>query len=193
MLSLKERIEWLERELPPNPPRFRIHDELPFAILRYDPQEEWALRREAKYLATRLSNAGLQVVTISLAELMWEAIEKSEGVGAIVALEKEWGFDRAQEQVNVYLSDPDFSPLRDLLVARLAGLDPQSTVCFLMRAGGLAPEIYHVSKLLEEMQGRTTVPTVLFYPGLMQGANSLLFMGLPGREPPPVYRVKIYG
>jgi hypothetical protein len=23
--SLKSRIEWLERELPPNPPRFRIH------------------------------------------------------------------------------------------------------------------------------------------------------------------------
>jgi hypothetical protein len=47
MSSLKERIEWLERELPPNPPRFRIHEDLPFAILRYDPKEEWELRRES--------------------------------------------------------------------------------------------------------------------------------------------------
>ncbi len=193
MLSLKERIDWLERELPPNPPRFKIHDDLPFAILRYDPNEEWAARREARHLATRLQNAGFNVVTISLADLMWEAIKKSEGLEAVVALERGRGFEAAQKQVNDYLSDPDFSPLKDLLAARLENLDPASTICFLVRAGSLAPEIYHVSKLLEEMQGRTKVPTVLFYPGHLQGSNSLAFMGLPGREPAPSYRVRIYG
>ena len=58
MSSLKERIEWLERELPPNPPRFKIHEDLPFAILRYDPAEEWDMRREVRLLATRLGDPG---------------------------------------------------------------------------------------------------------------------------------------
>src|SRR6059036_1279930 len=79
-LSLKDRIEWLERELPPNAPRFKIHDDLPFAILRYDPDEEWPLRREVKLLGARLAGKGRTVVTVSLAELLWRAIDASEGL-----------------------------------------------------------------------------------------------------------------
>ncbi len=193
MSSLKERIEWLERELPPNPPRFKIHDDLPFAVLRYDPQEEWEVRREARHLATRLSNRGISVTFVSLAELLWEAIERSEGIDALVRVEGERGFEVAQEQANTYLSDEDFSPLSRLLAGRLSALDSDREICFLIRAASLAPDIYHVSKLLEEMQGKTRVPTILFYPGQLIGTNSLRFMGLPDREPLVSYRVKIYG
>lgn len=193
MSSLKERIEWLERELPPNPPRFKIHDDLPFAVLRYDPQDEWELRREARHLATRLSNRGISVTFVSLAELLWEAIERSEGIDALVRVERERGFDVAQEQANTYLSDEDFAPLSLLLADRLSTLDADREICFLIRAASLAPDIYHVSKLLEEMQGKTRVPTILFYPGQLIGTNSLRFMGLPDREPLVSYRVKIYG
>jgi hypothetical protein len=191
--SLKERLEWLERELPPNPPRFKIHDDLPFAVLRYDPQEEWELRREARHLATRLSNRGFSVTFVSLAELLWEAIERSEGINALVKVELERGFEVAQEQANTYLSDEDFAPLSRLLAERLSRLDADREMCFLIRAASLAPDIYHVSKLLEEMQGKTRVPTILFYPGQLIGTNSLQFMGLPDREPLVSYRVKIYG
>ena len=57
----------------------------------------------------------------------------------------------------------------------------------------LAPAVYHISKLLDELQGRTRVPTVLFYPGEPVGTNSLRFMGLTSLHSPPSYRVKIYG
>jgi len=191
--SLKERIEWLERELPPNPPRFKIHDDLPFAILRYDPEEEWDLRREARHLATRLSNRGIDVTFISLADLLWHAIERSEGLDALVRVERERGFEVAQEQANTYLSDDDFAPLPRLLAERLSRLRPDRDMCFLIRAASLAPDIYHISKLLEEMQGKTQVPTILFYPGQVVGTNSLRFMGLSDREPLVAYRVKIYG
>lgn len=191
--SLKDRIEWLERELPPNPPRFKVHDDLPFAILRYEPEEEWDARREVRHLATRLENRGVQVELVSLAELLWTAIDRGEGLAAVVQLERERGFEAAQEQVNVYLSDEDFCPLPALLANRLRGLDPERHVCFLTRAASLGPSIYHLSKLLNEMQGKTRVPTILCYPGQLQGANALCFMGLPGREPLPNYRVKIYG
>jgi hypothetical protein len=193
MSSLKERIEWLERELPPNPPRFKIHEDLPFAILRYDPTEEWDVRREVRLLATRLEAKGRPVTVISLAELLWQAIDENEGIEAVGALERERGFEAAQEQVNTYLSDEDFTPLPRLVAERLNALDPERDLAFLVRAASLAPAVYHISKLLDELQGRTRVPTVLFYPGEPVGTNSLRFMGLTSLHSPPSYRVKIYG
>ena len=61
MSSLKERIELLESDLKAVPPRISVYHDLPFAILRYDPDEEWELRREVKLLATRLEAAGKEV------------------------------------------------------------------------------------------------------------------------------------
>lgn len=192
MISLKDRIEWLERELPPNTPRFKIYDDLPFAILRYDPPDEWELRREIRHLKTRLKNAGREVAEISLAELLWTAIKETEGLHAVVKLERRQGFAVAQRQVSTYLADPDFSPLAGMLAERLAGLDPGKHVAFLVRAASMGPSIYHLSQLLQEMQGRTSVPTVLFFPGILEGTNALSFMGLPEREARGSYRVKIY-
>lgn len=191
--DLKGRIEWLERELPPNPPRFKIYDALPFAILRYDPEHEWQLRREARHLATRLTNKGITVVFVPLADLLWATIDSSEGLDAVVTLERSRGFAQAQSQVYTYLSDPDFHPLAQQISDRLATLDPGSTICFLTRAASLAPGIYPLSQLLEEMQGKTQVPTILFYPGILEGANRLRFMGVPSRDSLGNYRVKIYG
>ena len=54
MSSLTERIELLESDLTAVPPRISVYHDLPFAILRYDPAEEWELRRQVKLLETRL-------------------------------------------------------------------------------------------------------------------------------------------
>lgn len=192
MLSLKERIDLLESDLRANPVRIKIHNDLPFAILRYDPEEEWELRRAARHLATRLQETGKRVHSISLAGLMWEIIERTEGLEAVVELEKLRGFEAAQEQINIYLSDRDWLPLPDVLAEKLAHLDPEHDVAFLMRAASMAPGIYHMSMLLDQMQGRTQVPTVLFYPGTIEGNTGLQFMGLSNREAMGNYRVKIY-
>ena len=191
--SLGEHIRQLEEDLTAEPMRISAYHDLPFAILRYDPEEEWSLRREVRRLATRLGNAGRQVHIISLAELLWEAIEDSEGLEDLVALEKARGFEVAQEQVTTYLSDPGWRPLPDLLEERLNDLDEDRDVAFLVRAAAMGPQIYHMSRLLDEMQGKTRVPTVLFYPGALEGTNGLKFMGLGDREAMGNYRVKIYG
>ena len=128
-----------------------------------------------------------------MASLLWEAIERCEGLEAIVQLEVERGFDAAHEQVNVYLSDPDWSPLADMLADKLKTLDRERTVAFLVRAGAMAPAIYQMSRLLDEMKGRTEVPTVPFYPGTLEGSRGLRFVNLPERETQGNYRVKIYG
>ena len=193
MLSLTERIDLLERDLTESPPRISVYRDLPFAILRYEPRAEWEVRRAARLLATRLEQAGKRVHTISLAALLWEAVDATEGMDAVVELERQRGFEAAQEQLNVYLSDPDFRPLPDLVAERLAPLDPSRDIVFLVRGAALSPAIYHMSKLLDELQGRTRVTTILFYPGSLEGTTGLRFMDLNEREAMGNYRVKIYG
>lgn len=193
MLSLKERIDLLEKDLRATPPRVSVYSNLPFAILRYDPQDEWEIRREVRLLATRLSAAGREVKLISLADLLWEVIAETEGLDAVVQLEHQRGFEAAQEQITTYLSDVDWRPLPDVLAERLQSLDPQRHVVFLTRASVMAPAVYHMSKLLDEMQGRARVITILFYPGTLEGTTGLRFMALKDREALGNYRVKIYG
>ncbi len=194
MLSLKDRIELMENDLMARPSKISVYHDLPFAILRYDPQDEWPLRNQLRLLETRLEDSGKEVVTISLADLLWEAIERSEGLDAIFELEREMGFEKAQDQVTTYLSDRDWQPLSDLLAEHMSGLDPEKHIVFLTRAGSMAPAIYYMSKLLDEMHGLTKVTTILFYPGtLSEGNTGLLFMSLKDREVQGNYRVKIYG
>lgn len=172
--------------------RITVYRDLPFAIFRYDPADEWIVRREAGLLATRLEGAGKRVTTVSMADLMWEAIDRTEGLEAIVELEQVRGFDAAQEQVTTYLSDEDWMPLPRMLTERLTILDARRDIAFLIRAAAMAPSIYHMSKLLDEMQARTDVPTILFYPGTIEGTTGLRFMGLKERDALGNYRVKIY-
>lgn len=193
MLSLDQRIELLESDLKTFPPRITIYNDLPFAILRYDPDKEWQLRREVERLATRLRNAGKDAHIISMSDLLWEIIAATEGLDAVVELERQRGFDAAQEQITNYLSDRDWRPLSDALFDRLQPLDPTKSIVFLTRAAAMGPAIYHMSRLLDEMQGRTRVPIILFYPGTLEGTTGLQFMALKGREAMGNYRVKIYG
>lgn len=193
MLSLKERIDLLENDLKADPPRISVYHDLPFAILRYDPHDEWVLRREVRLLSTRLKSAGKEIATISLAQLLWEIIENAEGLDAIVDLERRQGFERAQAQITTYLSDDNWYLFPTYLADKMNAYDPRKTIVFLTRAGSMAPAIYHLSKLLDEMQGQTQVPAILFYPGSLEGATGLRFMGIKDRESFGNYRVKIYG
>ena len=193
MSSLKERVRTLEADLKASPMRHHVYHDLPFAIFCYPPREELAMRREIGLLQTRLEkDTDRRVVTISLAELLWKAIENSEGIEAVVALERQSGFEEAQLQIQDYLSDPDWQPLPDLLAERLASLDPDRHIAFIVRAGALAPNIYRVSKLLDEMKGRTQVPCVLFMPATTEGSASLRFMGIAENEGRGSYHTKVY-
>lgn len=193
MSSLKERIDLLEDDLKAVPQRISVYHDLPFAILRYDPQDEWQLRREVRLLGKRLEEAGREVHTIPMSELLWQAIDESEGLDAVVELERDRGYLEAQEQVTTYLSDRDWCPLADLLAKRLSECDPEKSIAFLTRVAAMAPGIYHMSKLLDQMQGKTRVTTIMFYPGSIEGTTGLRFMDLKDREALGNYRVKIYG
>ncbi len=193
MFSLKERIDLLESDLVAVPPRVSVYHDMPFAILRYDPPEEWELRRQLKLLATRIKASGKKVHFIPMAELLWRSIDESEGLEEVVDLERQRGFPAAQEQVTTYLSDPDWCPLWRLLQERLSTLNPATDIAFLTRVASMAPRMYEMSKLLDQMQGKTEVTTILFYPGSIEGTTGLRFMALKERDALGNYRVKIYG
>jgi len=191
--KLKERSRTLEADLKASPMRHYIYHDLPFAIFCYPPEQEWAMRREVDLLKTRLENdTNRTIAYVSLAELLWQAIDESEGIQAVAELEQRDGFEAAQLQIQDYLSDPDWRPLPDLLAERLAELDPDRHIAFIVRAGALAPNVYRVSKLLDEMKGRTQVPCVLFMPATTEGRSSLRFMGIAENEGRGSYHTKVY-
>lgn len=179
--------------------QIRVYQDLPFAIMRYDPSDEWELRREIKLLATRLEAFGKVVHIISMSELLWSALEQveqkdnDEGLAAVIALEKERGYLEAQQQVTTYLSSKVWVPLWELLSERLASVNSENSVVFLSRVAAMSPGIFHMSMLLDKMHGKTKVPTVLFYPGSIEGTTGLRFMDLKDRDALGNYRVKIYG
>jgi len=191
--SLRERIRALEVDLMASPMRHYIYNDLPFAIFCYEPRDEWAMRREISLLTTRLEKGtNRRVVSISLADLLSQSVDESEGMEAISALERQSGFEAAQRQVQDYLSDRDWRPLPELLSTRLASLDPDRHLVFVVRAASLAPNLYRVSKLLDEMKGRTKVPCVLFMPATTEGSGSLRFMGIAENEGRGSYHTKVY-
>jgi hypothetical protein len=196
VLSFRDRVRLLESDLVADPPAFIMARDLPFAVFRYDPllseETEWRVRGEIQKLATRVENKTHRTVnTVSLADLMWQSIRESEGVEALVQLEREHGFQIAQRQLNHYLSDPDFRPLCQLLLEVTENLK-RNSLLFLLHATAFAPSAYRISSLLEQLGGKLKIPTVLFYPGKWN--HTLNFMGLRSEDQAlGSYRVKIYG
>ena len=199
MSSLRDSLAPLESDLKAVPPRINVYHDLPFAIMRYDPTDEWELRREIRLLETRLGGVGKEVHIIPMSDLLWSALDKvhqkddDEGLEAVIALEKERGYVEAQQQLTTYLSSKVWVPLWDLLAERLASINPENSVVFLTRVAAMSPGIFHMSMLLDKMHGKTKVPTVLFYPGSIEGTTGLRFMDLKDRDALGNYRVKIYG
>lgn len=196
MLSLKEHFRILEEDLISTPIRISAYHDLPFAIFRYDPQEEFTCRKHIRLLSISLEqNYHKKVHFVSLAKLLWRAIYETEGLDSVIAVEKRLGFEHAQEMVYRILSDEDFMPLPRLLEEEVRHLSPEKDIVFLVRAASLAPGIYRCSVLLDQMHGRTMVPMILFYPGTIDGKTDLRFMNMHERANSGTYnyRVKIYG
>lgn len=156
---------------------------VPFGLFAYPPTAERQLRREARMLATRLENeTPRKVATISMADLLWEAIRVAyppdgaalfEAERSMASESPERRLEQLQETIRAVVSE--VSPLPQMIVKRIEGLDPAKTFLFLTRVGALYPA-YRASALLENLMGVVRIPTILFYPGTRTGTNTLRFM-----------------
>jgi hypothetical protein len=187
-VRLTQQLEPALRLADPRPQISAYHD-MPFAIFRYLPEDEWAVRQEVADLTTRLDQAGKRVTIVSLAACLHEALE-AEGMttAELASAEKNVGLASTIETIHQILSE--YRPLDGLVAARFpADADPLRDVVFIVRAGALFP-VYRLSSLLEQLKGKVMVPAILFYPGTMDGPAGLRFMGILDAE--HNYRPRIY-
>lgn len=174
-------------ELPDPRTKLSAYHDMPYAIFRYDPAEEFALRTQVGLLQTRLEQRGKRVTRISLAECLDVAMKSVRPLEEWFAAERKMGTETVVDTVHAVLAKD--KPLVDLVADRMpASPDPLHDIVFILRTGALFP-VYRTFSLLEQLKGRVHVPTVLFYPGDLDGASGLRFMGVLEAE--HNYRPKI--
>lgn len=174
--------------LPDPRERLSAYHDMPYALFHYDPADEFALRNQVSLLATRLVQGGKWIARISLAECLTEAMASQRPPADWAAAEREQEVHTVVETVHAVLSD--YCPLVELVAARMpADPDPGRDIVFILRTGALFP-VYRTFSLLEQLKGRVQAPTILFYPGSLDGASGLRFMGVLDAE--HNYRPKIF-
>ncbi len=189
-----------------------IHDDGPristmrnyrFAILQYDPREEFKLRGLVQQLAQDLVNSGWAVISIDLQRLLIERVraQGSDWVERVIAMEKtmtskslERGLNYLRPKIEALIDGPQgiatdcAKRIADYTSAHPDRID--HTLAIIGRAGSIYP-FFRSSALLRHLDGRTgNVPVVLLYPGTRGARNGLSFMGV--LEPDHDYRPRIY-
>jgi hypothetical protein len=184
---LTKRLEPILAAPDPRPAISSYHN-MPYALFRYDPEEEFELCRQVTMLQTRLEQVGKRVVRISLAECLKDAMMLQQPLEEWFEAERKVGIEKMVETIHAVLAD--YQPLVELVAGRLpSDPDPERDVVFITRTGALFP-VYRTFSLLEQLAGRVVIPAVLFYPGTLDGAAGLRFMGVLDAE--HNYRPKIF-
>ncbi len=191
MSDLERRLkESLEPVLELADPRERIsaYHDMPYALFRYEPEDEFELRKQVRLLETRLSQKGKRITRISLAECLEEAMRSLRPLEDWFAAERDLGIETLVETIHAVLSE--YAPLTEIVAERMPkDPDPLRDIVFILRVGALFP-FYRTFSLLEQLKGRVPVVTVLYYPGDLDGAAGLRFMGVLEAE--HNYRPKIF-
>lgn len=191
MKSWKQRLtNDLESVLQEADPRQRIsaYHDMPYAIFQYVPDVEFELRKELQLLQTRLEQGGKRITVISLAKCLQSALEAEElDTSMLVQVEKD-DLEATIETIHQIISE--YQPLDEQVASLIPpDADPLRDIVFIVRTGALFP-LYRTSSLLEQLKGKVHIPAVLFYPGELEGAAGLRFMGVLEAE--HNYRPKIF-
>ena len=177
---LMGQLEPVLKQTDPRPAISAYHD-MPYAIFRYPPEDEFAVRQETTLLRTRLEQSGKRVTSISLSACMHEALD-AEGLGteALAEAEKTVGLESTIETIHQVLSE--YRPLDELVAARIPGdADPLRDVVFIVRAGALFP-IYRTSSLLRATQGEGSRAGRSLLSGRARRGSGLAIHGRFGRR-----------
>ena len=162
---------------------------MPYAIFRYDPEEEFALRPQVAMLQTRLEHAR----EAGHAHLARGVPGRRDAVGAttggMVRGRAHHGSRTVVDTVHEVLADGVLPGATWSWSGIPENPDPLRDIVFILRTGALFP-VYRTFSLLEQLNGRVVVPAVLFYPGDLEGPAGLKFMGVLQAE--HNYRPRIF-
>jgi hypothetical protein len=203
-LWLQEGLAALRRDLiHPDGPQISTMRNYRFAILQYDPAQEFALRAGIQRLEGELVAHGWAVLAIDLHKLLLQRIHAQgpEWLEWVVETERELSqrdprraLASVREELASLIEGPDGLAADCAREVRAyTSLHPDRadrTVVFLGRAGALYP-FFRSSALLRHLDGQTDqVPVILLYPGERRGQTGLSFMGV--LTPDNDYRPRIY-
>ena len=184
-------------------PRISTMRNYRFAIVPYDPRDEFDLRRHVHTLTAKLRMYGWFPLNISLQALLLERVrtQGEDWVNRVSAMEarlagrgSERGLTYLKNKLAPLIEGPDgiaadvARRIADHAAAHPAQAD--RTIAFVGRAGALYP-FFRSSALLRHIDGRTgNIPVILLYPGDRRGQTGLSFMGV--LPPDNDYRPRIY-
>lgn len=174
-----------------------------FAIVQYEPRDEFALRAQVQDLTAELIASGWVVVALSLQKLLLDRVrdQGKEWVRRVVEMERrttdasaERGLNYLKSKLMPLIEGPDgIAADCSRVIGEYVASHPDRTdrtLALIGRAGALYP-FFRTSALLRHLDGRTqNVPVVLLYPGERRGATGLSFMGM--LDPDNDYRPRIY-
>ena len=202
--SLSEAVAALRSDLiQPDGPRISTMRNYRFAILCYNPAEEFQLRGEIGRLGDELRDSGWFVLSINLQRLLLDRIraEGDEFVAKVIKMEKalrqtdpQRGLQFLKDRIGAMIEGPNgIAADCSKIICDFADQHPDKvdrTLALVGRAGALFP-FYRSSALLKHLDGNTRqVPVVLLYPGERQGQTGLSFMGILNADSD--YRPRIY-
>lgn len=201
---LHEAFAALRRDLiHEDGPRISTMRNYRFAIVQYDPKQEFEVRGLVQQLNSELVANGWVVLTLDLERLLLERIlaQGEEWIERVVSME---------QRLATASLDRGLSYLRSKVEPLVEGVSGIATDCsreiqkhaekhpdkadrtlvLIGRAGALYP-FFRSSALLRHLDGKTAnLPVVLLYPGERRGPTGLSFMGELSSDND--YRPRIY-
>lgn len=202
--SLEQTFTALRRDLlHDGGPRISTMRNYRFAIVQYDPEQEFSLRKQVQQLTGDLCEHGWVVLSISLQRLLLDRLRAQEDDWVQSVIKRERNTSALDRKRGLkYLKD-EILPTLDAsngladdcaaIIRAHAQRHPEQvdrTLALIGRAGAVYP-FFRSSALLRNLDGNTEhVPVVLLYPGHREGATALSFMGELSADSD--YRPRIY-
>jgi len=145
----------------------------PVLYFRYPPDLMLDLKKRLPRWMSKIREAGFEVRRVSLADIIWDIVDKSDRWDIWLELESEADSDQINEAVRDVLRQGNALVNR---VAEEVMSTPEDTIILLTEAELLHP--YIRTRVIEEyLHNRATVCTIILYPGERSGQFGLKFLG----------------
>ena len=144
----------------------------PVFYFAYPPELMLDLKKHLPRWTSRLRAAGFNVRRVSLADILWEMVDKSGRWEVWLELEAEADADQVNESVRDVLRQGDAFVDR---VAEVVESTSEGTIVLLTEAELLHP--YFRTRTIESwLHDKVKTPTVILYPGSRSGQYGLHFL-----------------
>jgi len=144
----------------------------PVFYFAYPPELMLDIKKHLSRWTSRIREAGFEVRRVSLADILWDTVDKSGRWNNWLELEAEAEADQINEAVRDVLRQANTLVDR---VAEVVESTPDGTVVLLTEAELLHP--YFRTRTIESrLHDKVRTPTVIFYPGRRSGQYGLHFL-----------------